>query len=241
MKKRSIFWGIGCILAAIFLIVCKLGLLGEIGFWSLLFTIFLAAVLIKGIFERNYRDVIFSIAFLLITYDKPLGIEELTPWTVLGAAVLVNCGLAFLFPKKNKKDYFYEEEWKKHRTQHNGNAKEVIIDIEENGYIKQTTKFGASTKYVNCDNFKQAELDCAFGAMTVYFNNAQVKDAKAYASIQVKFAGMELYIPKEWAVVNDVNTSLGAVEEKNRNCPDGKVTLVLSGSVNLGGVDIIYV
>lgn len=242
MRKKNMFWGIVCILAAIFLVVSKLGMFGEIGFWSLMFTMFLVVALIKGICERNFTDILFSIAFLLIVYDKQLGIEALTPWTVLGAAALGSCGLSFLFPKKERKDCFCTEEWKRHRhNHHNGKAEEVIIDIEENGYIKQTTKFGASTKYVNCDNFKQAELECSFGAMSVYFDKAQVKDGKAYVSMQVRFAGMELYVPKEWSIVNDVNTALGAVEEKNKNCPDGSVVLMLNGSVQFAGVDIIYV
>ena len=242
MKQKNIFWGIACILAAVFLVVSKLGLLGEIGFWSLIFTMFLIAVLVKGICERNFTDILFSIAFILIVYDKQLGIEALTPWTVLGAAAFGSCGLSFLFPKKSRKNYFHTEEWKQYgHAHHGGNGQEVIIDIEDEGHIKQTTKFGASTKYVNCDDFKSAELECSFGAMTVYFDKAQVKDGKAYVNIQVSFAGMELYIPREWAINNNVRTSLGAVEEKNKNCPDGSVLLTLDGSVQFAGVDIIYV
>ena len=179
---------------------------------------------------------------ILIVYDKQLGIEALTPWTVLGAAAFGSCGLSFLFPKKKRKDYFYTEEWKHHRNNHHsGNTDEVVIDIEEDGYIKQTTKFGASTKYVNCANFKQAELECSFGAMVVYFDKAQVKDGKAYISVQASFAGMELYIPKEWTVVNSINATLGAAEEKNKSCPDGSVVLTLDGNVQFAGVDIIYI
>lgn len=241
MKGRNVFWGLGCILAAVCLIACKLGFFGGISFLTLLLTLFFAVTLLQGLCKRNYTGVIFSAAFLLILYAKPLGIEMLTPWTILIAAALLSCGLSFLLPKNKRKDWCYQEEWKEHSRQHHGKPEEVVIDMEDDGYIHQITQFGASTKYVNCDDFKQAELKCAFGAMTVYFDKAVVKSGKANVCVQVNFAGMELYVPKEWTIVNKVRSTVGGIDEKNSNYPDGSVTLVLDGKVNFGGVDIIYV
>ncbi len=237
MKKRNIFWGLMCILAAILLLLSKLGMFGGMGFWSLMFTVFLVILLIRGMLERNFACILFSIAFLLIVYDKPLGIEELTPWTVLGVAALGSCGLSFLFPKKKENGHFYTGECEQHRHMH----QDYYADAEEDGYIRQRTKFGSTTKYVNCNDFRRADLECSFGAMAVYFDKAVVKSGKAHISVQVSFAGVELYIPKEWTVINAVNASMGRAEEKNRNYPDGSVVLTIDGTVRCAGVDIIYV
>lgn len=242
MKKNNIFWGVVCILAAVFLVISKLGYFGDLSIWTLLFTVFFGITLCKGVFKGNVWEILFSVAFLLIIYDKPLGIEELTPWTVLGAALLGSIGLSFIFPSKSRKNHFHNEEWKTHANHfHESSFTEDVIDVSDESYIKQVTRFGATTKYVNSDNFKRAELECSFGAMAVYFDKAQVKDGTAYLDVQVHFAGMELYVPKEWTVCNNADCTLGGIEEKNRNCPDGTVTLVLTGSVSFAGIDIIYV
>ena len=44
--------------------------------------------LFKGIRNVNFWEILFSIAFICIIYDDQLGITALTPWTVLGAALL---------------------------------------------------------------------------------------------------------------------------------------------------------
>ena len=49
MKKERIFWGLFFIVAAIFLLVSRLGVLGDIGVWSLLLTVFFVACLVKSI------------------------------------------------------------------------------------------------------------------------------------------------------------------------------------------------
>ena len=43
--------------------------------------------------------MLFSLAFLIIVNDELLGLEAITPWPVLGAALLGSLGLNLLFPK----------------------------------------------------------------------------------------------------------------------------------------------
>ena len=77
MKKERIFWGLFFIVAAIFLLVSRLGFLGDIGVWSLLLTVFFVACLVKSIAHRSVSGVLFAVAFLCIIYAKPLGIEAI--------------------------------------------------------------------------------------------------------------------------------------------------------------------
>lgn len=76
--------------------------------------------------------------------------------------------------------------------------------------------FGASTKYINSDEFEFAQLD-------------------------VSFAGVELYIPKTWNVINQIDVTFGGVDEKNKNQSAGVPTLTLMGDVSFSGVTIIYI
>src|SRR5699024_9582694 len=93
MRKASfgrVLWGLGLLAAAAFLVLDQLHLIPvELGFWTIFWTVVFAATLITSLINRSLGGTIFSIAFLLIIYAKPLHIESIVPWTVLLAAFLV--------------------------------------------------------------------------------------------------------------------------------------------------------
>lgn len=229
-NKHNIFWGIIFLLAAFFLVVGKLGYLGGISVLSVLCTIVLVAIIIKSIPSVNFAGILFPIAILCILYDKQLHIEALTPWTVLGVALLGSIGLQMLFHRHHLSVKKLPD-----------NVEYTVIDEPDSSHIRHNTSFGASTKYINTESFKQADLNCSFGALSVYLENAKVPDGTAVLNLHASFSGVELYIPKEWTVVNQMHISLGAVEENNHPNPDGSVTLQLVGSANFCGIEITYI
>lgn len=231
MKKERIFWGLFFIMAAVFIIISKLGFLGDVNFLSLLLTVFVAACLIKSVMHKSVGGILFSLAFLCIIYAKQLGIEMLTPWPVLGAALLGTIGASFL--------YRPEGDWFSYGTHHiSGNE---TVESVEGAQMEFNTSFGESIKYINSDNFQSAKLRCSFGGMKVYFDNAVMENGQATVQLDVSFAGMELYIPRNWKVINNVDSSFGGIDEKNRNDTAGTSTLNLIGKVSVGGVEIIYI
>ena len=232
MKKESVFWGVLLILAGIFLIISKLGFFPGVNAFSLLLTVFLLVVIGKSLLHLNFQGILFPIAFICIIYDKQLGLTAITPWTVLMAALLGSIGLSMIFHKKIK--------WINHEHNHE-DYKFEKIDIEDGSNVGFKTSFGASVKYVNTDKFEQADFNCSFGAMKVYFDNAIMSNENAIVRINASFSGIELYIPKTWSVENKTNVFLGDVSEKNRNNQTTTNTLTLVGDVSFSGVEIIYV
>ena len=230
-KTHRIFGGITLIILAIILIISKLGYLNDFGIWSLLFTIFLIYVIIKSIYPINFGGIFFPIAFLCIIYDKQLNIEELTPWTVLIVAALGTIGLSMIFHGR--------ERYSSHKKIDNYNFD--VIDSEDESNVVQKTSFGATTKYINSENFKQADFDCNVGAMEIYFDKANVKEGKAIVRINAYCSGVNLYVPKKWNVENHLEVFLSGVDQKNENEPDGLTTLVLIGNIKLSAVEIIFV
>lgn len=230
-KRHRIFTGITLIILSIILIISKFGFLNDFGIWSLLFTIFLIYVIIKSIYPINFGGILFPIAFLCIIYNKQLNIEVLTPWTVLIVAALGTIGLSMIFHGKEG-----------HRNYNRiGNYKFDVIDSEDESNVVQKTSFGATTKYINSENFKQADFDCTVGAMEIYFDKANVKEGKAIVRINAYCSGINLYVPKKWNIENHLEVFLSGVEQKNGNEPDGLTTLVLIGNIKLSGVEIIFV
>jgi len=232
MKKERIFWGVLFILAGIFMIISKLGYFPDMNVFSLLLTVFLVVVIVKSLLRLNFSGILFPIAFICIIYDKQLGITAITPWTVLIAALFGSIGLSMIFHKHIK--------W----INHNHNCEDYEfekIDVEDESHVGFKNSFGDSIKYINTDKFEQADFDCSFGAMKVYFDNAVMSNENAIVRINASFSGMELYIPKTWNVNDKTNVYLGSVSEKNRNNQTTTNNLTLVGNVSFSGVEIIYI
>ena len=236
MKKERVFWGFIFILSGIFLIVNKLGYFPDVNPFSLILTFFLVVVIGKSIIRLNFPGILFPIAFICIMYDNQLGITQITPWTVLIAALFGSIGLSMLFHKHVK--FIHHKHFHKH---HHDDYKFEKIDVEDDGKVSFKSSFGASIKYINTNKFEQADLECSFGALKVYFDNAVMSKDNAVVKIDASFSGVELYIPKTWRVDIKTNAFLGDVSEKNRSGQVITNTLTLVGDISFAGVEIIYI
>lgn len=230
MKKNRIFWGVFFILGAIFILAAKLGFLQGMGIWSLIFTVFLAAIFIKSIFSISFFGMFVSLALLAIIYAEPLQIQAVTPWPILGAAVLLGIGFSIIFPRKRFKMY--------HKKDFGG---ENVINEQDGSSCNCSVHFGSSIKYINSDNFESANFENNFGGLKVYFDNAIMKGSEAHVYLDNSFGGVELYVPSTWTVVSEIDSAFGGVDKKGKAQPDGLHTLYLHGDNNFGGITILYI
>lgn len=234
MKGRKIFWGIFFILAAVIVVISKLGMIPDIGVFTILATAFMIWMLVEGVRHVNFFEILFSIAFLCIIYDKPLGIEELTPWTVLAAALLGSIGLSMLFRGKKKNHFSVDVNW---------DDKKGKSDSEQcsGEHIHCENNFGSAIRYINSDNFQNAHLENNFGSMTIYFDNAMIQGGSAYVEMENNFGETILYIPKEWKVENHLEHTFGTINEYGSSLGSSNATLYLRGEANFGHIDVYYV
>lgn len=227
-RGRKIFWGLIFMIGAMALLVVKLGYLQGIGFWSILFTIALVGVFVDGIFSKSFWKLLFPIAFLVIIYDEFLGLEAITPWPVLGAAMLGTIGLNILFPNSG---------WKK---QWNAIEFQSEIEVENGDVISISNSFGESVKYLNGQEISCVQIKNAFGEVDVHFDGAILKNGMGEVYVDNCFGETVLYIPKEWTVKNDIKAMFGASEEQGMHAPDGSATLRVCGKVGFGECSIHY-
>lgn len=234
MKKgKNIFWGILFILGALALIVGKMGYLEGLGFWTVLFTIGLAGLLIDGIFHRSFGTVLFSIAFLAILHDDLLGIESITPWPVLGAALLGTVGLNIIFPRNGHWKSHFKKDW-------HGTKEDVMKEYVDGEQVRFECSFGESVKYITSKELSFVNMESSFGSLTVYFDNAELKNGTANVYVECSFGNTVIYVPSDWRVLVNVNSSFGGVEEKGHCNPTGTTTLQIMGEVSFGALEIRY-
>lgn len=228
---KKVFWGILFLLAAVAVIAAGMGLLEGFSFWTVLFSVGLIGFLVEGIFHRNFWSILFSLALLAILYDEQLGIEAITPWPVLGAALLGSIGLDILFPNKK---------WKKTKNS-NCFCQDVDGSALDGELVHYEVSFGEAVKYITSKELADAHLECSFGSLSVYFNNAILKNGEAEVHAECSFGSIVLYVPADWRVVINVSNSFAGVEEKGHCNPNGDSTLYIRGEASFGGIEIRYI
>lgn len=223
-RVRKVFWGLLMLLSAGALLANSMGVFGEISFWPIFFSVVLVAVFVDGIFRRNFGEMLFSLAFLVIVNDEFLGLEAITPWPVLIAALLGTMGLKMLFPgfKKKKRAHY-----------HGSHHESVSREHRDGDSLSLENSFGESVKYIT-EEIANVNVHSSFGAMKVYFADAVLKENKAYVNVESSFGSVELYVPANWQVIMDVETAFGSAELKHRDNMSEENVLYVTGGVSFG-------
>ena len=246
MKRKNIFWGVSLIAIAIFIVVYQMGMISsEISIWSIVLGILFGIALIDGILSLSFGGICFPLAFLWALFGETIGLPHISIWILILAALLLTIGFDTIFPRKKKK----EEHWRKHmesmhQTFDSVDAREIHEDSTQNdggSHVTCYNKFGATTKYVTTTNLVSATLENHFGEMIVYFDSAKIVGDYADVYVKASFGSVQLFIPREWRVENNINVTMGNVEEKNQSKSAGTPVLRLNGDVSLGDLEITYI
>lgn len=225
-KGGNVFWGIVFLLGAAAFLVNKLGILEGIGFWSILFTIGLTAIFIKGLAKRSFGQMLFSLAFLVIVNDEFLQLEAITPWPVLGAALLGTIGLNLLFLGFNRSKSFKLIAGGEHR----------VGDTVSGDGAYYENAFGSAVKYV-VGEISQVRVDNAFGVMEVYFTDAVLKEHTARVYVDSAFGKVTMYVPRGWKIVKNVTQAFCSANYSDfEDDSQGENTLYISGDIAFGAL-----
>lgn len=247
-KWGRIVWGVGFIAAAIFLVVDQLNLLPvAIGFWSIFWTVIFTASLITSLFNKNLYGSIFSIAFLLIVYVKPLHIEVLSPWTILLVALLASIGLSLVFRKSFKPTVIINGErvnanWSDLKNDHSFKADNVLNDTSfgvNSDNVVISEKMSDASRYVHSQNLKTITINSTMGDIDVYLDDARAAGDEVIVNINSSMSDIALYIPKDWQVVNNLQGGFGDVEIDYSKADGPK--LILQGKQNMGDLGVQHI
>lgn len=256
MKKGKVIWALLFIGIAVVILAGGLGVIPEVS-GKLIAAVLLGVVAVGSLWELWFWGLFFSLAVIGILYAPQLHIESITPWPILGAAALLSIGFSMLFGKqasqrrteraRKRHGNFADQHFKSAHYQ-NGQGQQVYDTAfgETNEQVKGEmlffkNSFGATSKYVNTDNFRSAVLQNSFGEMKVYFDNAMMQQETATIDVSNSFGETQIFLPKEWKVENQISSMLGSVSEQNMHQPSEGHTVILTGSVSMGEVQIIYI
>lgn len=86
--------------------------------------------------------------------------------------------------------------------------------------------------------FKGGRIRAAFGGVELDLRNAVMAGPEATLTVDGKFSGIELYVPRHWQVSVQMGATLGGVEDKTVPPATAEHRLVLRGETVFGGVEI---
>lgn len=230
MKKDNVFWGLLLVLAGVYILVNHLGFMPDINVVKIVVAVLCVVTFIKSLGSLEFGGMLFSIAILVILFDRELGLSAITPWPVLIAALLGSIGLNLIFG----------ESVKEHRRRKNNKA---VFSGEGESVTGEDIRiygsFNGYKKNISSNDFKRAYISCKCCGMEVSFDDAVIQNGTAVVELDVSFSGVECYIPHSWKVVNNTSCVFGGLAE-HRGKADGEAaaTLVFEGKVRFGGVDI---
>ena len=218
--------------ASVFIIVGILFLGRNMGFvsdylfhilvsWQMLLVVIGLVQLIK----RNFIGGLILIAvgtYFLLPVEYGLG----TYWPIL----LIVIGIGILF-RLTKKDRCFHD-FKNH-------AREETVS-EGDGFVKSDVTFGGVKHIVLEPVFKGADLDVTFGSITLDLRKTTLESEYTYIRVDVSFGGVELFVPNNWNIIVEADTTLAGIEEKRfvSSQIDESHKLVIRGDITFGGLEI---
>lgn len=207
MKNKDISFALILILIAVYLIMHKLHLMPHIPVFTIAFTVLFAYWSVRGFMRRHFFEGVVSLAIVCCINDELLRIEEITPWTLMAAAVLIGIGLDMIFRKKN--DVYCTN------TKYGGTTGHVESGADGE-YVRVENSFGEVSKYVNSNCFREAKIDNSFGTCNVFFNNAILASNFATIRADNSFGSANIYLPSTWRVNVSQDTALGSIKFNGR-------------------------
>lgn len=236
MKPWKIFWGIGFLLAAVFVVLDVtgvidplVGFMGEVSVFALILAFLLIAFIISRLIKGKIASIFFPLAFIFMLFEKNIakiaGVEGeniIENWSVLLIALFLTIGFSILLSSKKKKK----------KSEHKISVEYNVDGAESN--------LGSSAIYVDCVTFTPARIENNLGACSVHFQNVESYKGGETLYVENNLGALSIHVPEGWTVKSSIETNLGGTGVANSETQDGPL-LYIKGENNLGSISVKYV
>jgi predicted membrane protein len=86
--------------------------------------------------------------------------------------------------------------------------------------------------------FERADFTAVMGGVEIDLRGAGTAGGEAVLDLFVVMGGIEIQVPPDWVVVNELVTVMGGVDDRSTGLGDAKHRLVLRGFALMGGVGV---
>jgi len=240
-RFSKLIWGTFLLLAAVLIIFNQVGGFANIGVGSIIAAVLSLAVIVQCVATAHFAPLPIPIAVLYVIFQQPLELPYIKIWALILASVLASMGINTLLPRERRRnDCGKDNDFRRTNDRHS-QARTEVGNLDDNPTV--SVNFGSVDRRLHADNLETARLNCNFGALKIFFDQARPCQSGAEVIINCSFGGIELFVPKHWRVIDKVSCALGGVSiNKIFNAPaENAPKLTLTGNVSLGGIDVRYI
>jgi len=226
-RDKAIF-GVGVILVGIAYMLRTLGFLhfNYMLAWPVLLVLLGVLIGLKSAFRSPASWVLIII-----------GVANLTPeFTIMGhssedllwPAMVILGGIFILFRSSCKRS-FHKKEFKMDTV----TTSESTINID--------VTFAGRKEFVTSKDFKGGTISATFGGCELNLMQADTIEKLMVIDMKISFGGVELIVPSNWEIQNEISTSFGSVEDERmiqQTATGEQKVLLLKGTCSFGSVEI---
>lgn len=226
-----VFFGAIVILVGVFLLLKAMypALFADISFhlsWPLILIIIGLGIGINTRFRNAASWILILIGGFTIAFPMVFG--EPIPKKIIWPGIMILFGLLIIFKRKGP-----------HRTtfadcqpMHTNGSDVLNIDIS----------FAGRKEIVTSKNFQGGTIRASFAGAEINLAGADSQTQPMVLELHTNFAGIELIVPSHWEVQNEINPTMGSVEDLRMiRTADGNTDaklLILRGSCTFGSVEL---
>lgn len=104
--------------------------------------------------------------------------------------------------------------------------------------ISEVAIWSGKIRRVSSPAFRRADLTAIMGGVEVDLRAASTGGQEAVIDVFVWWGGIEITVPPDWAVSNQVVVFMGGADDKSTGTQDARNRLVVRGFAVMGGVEI---
>jgi hypothetical protein len=123
------------------------------------------------------------------------------------------------------------------RALRDGGGTPVLV-MDPGRYTDLVAFMSYISRGVSSPDFSGGNVTAVMGACEIDLRSAQIESGEAVLSLFAFWGGVEIRVPKEWAVEAQGTALLGAFEDRSRRPDDARQRLIVTGLVVMGGVEV---
>lgn len=118
-------------------------------------------------------------------------------------------------------------------------GEQVPDDGERDSYPKPVAIMGGVVRNIESQDLVGIEASAVMGGVELDLHGAKARGREVVVEAFAWWGGIELYVPEDWRVVNEVTPIMGGVEDKSRLAvADPVTTLIIRGVVVMAGIEV---
>lgn len=244
MNKDRIV-GVFIVVIAGLMLSFELGVFGDLilplSFVQIVLLAIAAYILIEGVARGSIMSVCLSLGYIAYVITTQIFNIEMS----FGLTALIYfafaIGLQKIFGRSRIQNQYRNTTQYTYTNDENAKSDQSSSTTYANYEALISVTFAEDTRYINTNNLEVVQVKVKCGEARIFLNQSQIQGDNAVINLDVNFGSCSIFIPKTWRVEDHLRLLLSGSNITGYPASDAIKAIKLTGAVNFGSVDIIYI